>query len=162
MKTHIQWQSSFLTVWKFSLQVLGIYRFHLGPQKLLNSILLYHRTCIMRSVAVRYQRGKVQKKPTCSQCWILDTTLCYDSVLLKEFFYLLSKNGRRYLLYPFIIFCIVGGRISLFPSASGICIDLKGIENEDFVKGHNKKKFPNTSDSIICVSVLLEKISFIP
>lgn len=29
----------------------------------------------------------------------------------SQLFYLLSKNGRRYLLYPFIIFCIVGGRI---------------------------------------------------
>lgn len=133
MKMHIQWQSNFLTVWKFSLQILGIYKFHLGPQKLLNSILLYHRTCIIRSVAVRYQRKKLQKT-ICSHCWILDTTLCYDSVLLKELFYSLSKNGRRYLLYPFIIFCIVGGRISLFPSASGICIDLKGIENEDCEK----------------------------
>jgi len=106
----------------------GIYKFHLGLQKLLRCIFLHHSTsCIIRSVTVKHWRKKVQRENICSHCWLWDTAFCYGSTLLKQLFYLLSKNGRRYLLYPFIIFCIVGGRISPFPSASGICINLKVI-----------------------------------
>lgn len=47
----------------------------------------------------------------------LQMPYCIKEFIPNYFYHLLSKNGRRYLLYPFIIFCIVGGRISPFPSA---------------------------------------------